>query len=964
MLTAGYIRQDILLPRYFESLYHYNNNSHNMRHLRYLLTILVMLPALFVNAQGDKIPFDAKVKRGQLPNGLRYFIIQNKKPEKKIELRMVVNAGSILEDNDQLGLAHLMEHMNFNGLEHFPHNEVVHYLQSIGVDFGADLNAYTSFDETVYILPIPADDKKKIDQGFQVIADWSHAATLDKDEIDKERGVVLEESRLGKGADDRMMKKWLPEYMNGSMYGERLPIGKDETLKTFPHDVLRRFYKDWYRPDLEAVMVVGDIEPAEAERLIREKFSGFANPASPRTRPASFDVPMRKTSKAMVLSDKEAPYTMVRIIGNSRKEAQPTTLGEWNDEMKKGLFNTMFSNRLDELRNAPNPPFVFAFGGYSGGWARGFNNFQLFAICGTDKIEAATDAVVMEARKAKQFGFTGSELDRAKASLLASYEKQYNERDKTESRNRVDELVRHFTTGEPVPGIEWEYNWAKSNLPGITLSDVNALKEKLIDLDQDYFALVTTKSGDKLPTDADLKGYVDKSLAAPVQAYTEKALPKSLLSAAPKPGKIIKEEKDARIGTTIWTLSNGAKVTFKKTDFKNDEILFSGYRHGGSSLYTGSDFQSADYCNNVVDEMGYGQFSNTDLSKFMTGKIARVSAMMDLNGEYVSGSSSIKDLETAMQLLYLKCTDPRTDASAFTSFKDKQRQMLAQMKSDPDSYFSDSLNNYRYGNNPRMKEIPDPRDYEAIQLPNAVSYYKERFSSANGMNYFFVGSIPEDKFKTLVETYIGSLGDKAVEAKTRDLHIEPLNGQHDFTLRAGTEQKSMVTDIGFFNTPYTQNDELALNILSEVINNRIIDTIREKMSAIYGGGVGLRLQKYPKERFTMQSWLPCGPENSQKVRFAFWDIVASVKKQGNIQPAEISKAVETSIQKYRVNMKTNNYWLSTLSKYQQYGLPTENINNLEDRLHTVTPDVLTSAANKYLSSDNVIHALMIPTAGQ
>lgn len=930
-----------------------------MKPIRFLVAILFVLPGLLANAQNSKIPFDPKVRTGQLPNGLKYFIVQNKKPEKKIELRLAVNAGSILEDNDQLGLAHLMEHMNFNGVAHFPANELVHYLQSIGVDFGADLNAYTSFDETVYILPIPADDKKKIDQGFQVIADWSNTALLDKTEIDKERGVVLEESRLGKGADDRMMKKWLPEYMNGSLYGQRLPIGKDETLKTFPHDVLRRFFKDWYRPNLEAVAVVGDIEPAEAERLIKEKFSGFTNPANPRPRPEDFDVPARTTSKAMVVSDKEAPYTIVRIIGNSRKDPQPTTTEEWKKNMEEQLFNAMFSNRLDELRNAANPPFIFGFGGYSGGWARGWKSFQLFAVCGTDKLEPATEAIVKEAAKVKKFGFTAGEFERAKASVLANYEKQYNERDKTESRNKVDELVRHFLTGEPVPGIEWEYNWAKTNVPGISLNDVNELKN-LIDIDQHYFALVTTKAGDKLPTDAELQSYVDKSLGAQVTAYTEKVLPSKLLAAAPTPGKIVKEEKDDKIGTTTWTLSNGAKITFKKTDFKNDEIVFSGYRNGGSSLYSGNDFMSADMSNNVVDEMGYGEFSNTDLSKFLTGKTVNVDTWVDLYSDNVGGSSSVKDFETAMQLLYLKCSAPRDDAQAFASFKDKQLQMMAQMKSNPQAYFSDSLNNFRYANNPRMKQIHDARDYETIQPQNAIAFYNQRFNSANGMHYFFVGNIPDASFKILVETYIGGLSGTPVEGSPKDLHIDPITGEHEFKFNAGTEPKSMVLESGYFYTPFAQQDELQLTVLGEVVNNRIVDIIREKMSAIYGGGVGMSLQKYPKESFRMQSYLPCGPENAAKVRTALWDILDATKKPGDIKSDEITKAVETSIQKYRVGVKTNNYWLTALSKYDRYGLPTENIINYEARIKAITPDVLTATANKYLGKTNMVHATWMP----
>lgn len=907
----------------------------------------------------DKIPLDAKIKTGVLANGLKYYIIQNKKPEKKIELRMVVNAGSILEDKDQLGLAHLMEHMNFNGLKNFPKNEVVHYLQSIGVDFGADLNAYTSFDETVYILPIPADDKDKIDKGFQIIADWSGAALMENDEIDKERKVVLEESRLGKGADDRMMKKWLPEYMYQSLYAERLPIGDDELLKTFKHDVIKRFHRDWYRPNLQAVMVVGDIEPAEAERLIKLKFSGFKNPANPRPRPEYFDVPARSSSKAMVLSDAEAPYTTIQIIGNSTKKTQATTVGQYMNDIKQNLFNSMISGRFEELKNSATPPFIFAFGGYSGGWARGWENYQLFAICGTDKIKDATEALVRESLKIKKFGFTQAELDRAKSSILNATEKSYNERDKTESRIRVDELVRHFLTNEPAPGIVWEYNLIKAKLGEIKLEDVNKLKEE-ITIDKTYFAVVTTKTANNLPSDAQLKEYVDVSMKSEVVAYEEKALPSTLLAKDPVAGKVVKEETDAKIGTTTWTLSNGAKVSFKKTDFKNDEIQFSGYRFGGSSVYEGADIMSADYCNNVVDEMGYGAFSNTDLQKFMTGKTADVNTIVDLNSDMVQGRSSIKDFETAMQLLYLKCSSPRKDEMAFASFKNRQVQMLAQMKSDPQSYYADTLNKFLYKNHPRSKEIPDAGDFDKINLDNAVAFYNKRFNTANGMHYFFVGSIPENQFKAIIEKYIGGLGNEAVVATTKDIGMEPISGENSLTVKVGKEPKSMVTEMAYFYTPYNQADEMALNLLSEVVNNRITDIIREKMSAIYGGGVGLRLQKYPKEKFSMQSYLPCGPENAEKVKVALWEILNSTKTAGNITADELKKATETALQKYKVGVKTNGFWLASLSKYQQFGLPTENILNLETRLKAATPALLTAAANKYLQTKNVLHALLMP----
>lgn len=930
-----------------------------MKSLKTLLALLCLCLPFLVNAQNEKIPLDSKIKMGQLPNGLKYYIIQNKKPEKKIELRIAVNAGAIQEDDDQLGLAHLMEHMNFNGLKNFPKNEVVHYLQSIGVDFGADLNAYTSFDETVYILPIPADDKDKIDKGFQIIADWSGAALLENDEIDKERNVVLEESRMGKGADDRMMQKWLPEYLNGSRYAKRLPIGDDDLLRNFKHDVIKRFHKDWYRPNIQAVCVVGDIDPAEAERIIKAKFSGFKNPANPRPRPEFYDLPARTSNKAMVLSDPEMPYTMIQIIGNSKRGKSATTVAEYLNDTKKGLFNSMLGGRYEELKNSATPPFIFGGGGVEGGWARGWESFQLFAIAGNDKIKEATEALVTEALKVKQFGFTQAELDRAKAELISIYEKMYNERDKTESKSRVDELVRHFLTNEPVPGIEWEYNIVKKNIDKITLADVNKFKED-INIDKTYFALVTTKTSDKLPSDKDLMGYVDASLKIKSVAYTEKALPKTLLEKEPKAGKVIREVKDDKAGTTTWVLDNTATVTFKKTDFKNDEIIFSGYRFGGASVYEGKDFQSADYSNNVVDEMGYGQFSNTDLQKFMTGKNANVNTIIDVYSDMVSGKSSNKDFETAMQLLYLKSTSPRKDETAFESFKNRQMQMMAQMKSNPQSLYGDTMSKFLYSNHPRSKEIPDASDFANINLDNAMNFYSQRFNTAYGMNYFFVGSIDEASFKTMIEKYIGGLANTPIDIKSKDLGMEPKMGENNFTFNAGTEPKSMVNEMAYFYTPYVQNDELGMTLLAEVINNRITDIIREKMAAMYSGGMGLRLVKFPKEKFSMQSYLPCGPENAEKVKVAFWDILNECKKANNITSEELVKSYETALQKYKVGVKTNGYWLSVLSKYQQYSLPSENILNYETRLKAISTADLTKLANKYLSSPNVMHALMMP----
>ncbi len=924
------------------------------------LAILLFITGI-VNAQdfASPMPLNPKIKTGQLPNGLKYLIVQNKKPEKKIELRLAVNAGSMMEDNDQLGLAHFMEHMNFNGLKHFPHNEVVHYLQSIGVKFGADLNAYTSFDETVYILPIPSENKAKVDSGFTILADWSGAALLDNKEIDSERSVVLEESRLGKGAEDRMFRKWFPRYLNGSLYAERLPIGKDDILKNFSYDVLKRFHHDWYRPDLQCVIVVGDIEPAEAERQIKEKFSGFKNPANERPRPESFDMPARTANDAMVLSDAEATYTLIQIIGNSYKSKKDMTGADYKSGLAEQLFNAMMSGRYEELKNSSNPPFVYGSSNISEGFGRGWKNFSSFAVCGNDNMKEAVFALVSEAMRIKKYGFTEAELKRAKASLISAYETSYKERDKTESSHLVQELIRHFLKGEAVPGIEWEYAFSKQVIPGISLKEVNNLSSK-IDIDKNYFALITGKTSDKLPTDADLKNWVDAALKENVTAYAEKAIAANLLDKEPTSGKIIKEEKNEKLGTITYQLNNGAKVTIKPTDFKNDQVLLKGQRFGGSSLYEGSDYQSADYSNNAVDEMGYGNFSNTDLQKFLSGKVASVGINMETYTESISGSSSNTDMQTMFQLLYLECTSPRVDETAFKSFVNRGKQQVEAYKLNPQYLFLDTANFSMFNKNPRAHVIPIASDYDHINMDHAVQFYKQRFGSAYGMQYTIVGSFKEGEIKPLIEKYIGGMPGNEISTKYKDLNIDPIEGKNSFTLRKGKEPKSLITDYIYGQKPYDVNDETYTYLLTSVINNKIVDTLREKMGGIYGGGTSLSLSKYPKETYTMRCQLPCGPENLDKLEKAFWEIIEGVKAPGGITSEDLKKVTEGAIQSYKVNIKTNEFWLNSIARSTLLGNDPERILTFETRINAVTPQKLIETANKYLNSPNVYKAHWLP----
>ncbi len=927
----------------------------------FLATLLICQGA-FAQKNEDlsgKIPVSPDVKIGTLKNGLKYYIKYNKKPEKKVELRLAENAGAILEDDSQQGLAHFMEHMNFNGLKHFPGNELVHYLQSIGVSFGNDLNAYTGFDETVYILPVPADDPGKLDSAFMVLADWSGSALLSGEEIEKERGVILAESRLGKGADDRMMKKWLPAMFNGSKYGNRLPIGKDSIIEHFDHAVLQQFYRDWYRPDLQAVIVIGDIPVEKAEKMIIEKFSGFTNPAITRERPASFEVKPYTKNKAMVLSDSEADRTSILLKGNSLPRKPVITLADYQNKMVNELSFKMLNSRFEELRNSANPPFVYAYAYLGGGWARGYESFTLGAMSGSTEIEKAVEALVTESIRVKKYGFTDAELLRAKASMISDYEKKYLERDKTESGDLTWEYVSNFFEKDAIPGIEWEYNFVKSHLDEITLKSFNEIRGK-IDIDNKFFAYVTAKTQPGLPSDIQLMGWIETSLKKPVEPYTEKKISSSLLEKEPVAGKIVDKVTNEKLGTTTFTLSNYATVCIKPTDFKNDEILLKGQRFGGFSLYAGEDYQSAQWCNNVVEDMGYGKFTKSDLTKFLSGKNVNVNPAVVEYTEYIDGNSTIKDLETMFQLLYLKCTSPRKDAEAFQSYVSRSKQSLESVKQNPQYLFMDSAYNTLYQGNKRAHMIESTADYDKINIDHAMAYYRERICNPAGMYYTIVGSFTEAQIIPLIEKYIGGLVPAEINSQYKDIGLFPVTGSKSFTLRKGSEPQAMLMHYITGKMPYNVDDNFMLVQLNEVLNNKIIDTIREKMSAIYGGGCGGTLQKYPREEFLIQSYFPCSPDNIEKVHTAFLDLVASAKAENGITENDWQKAREPAIEKNKVDLKKNDYWLNILQSSFLNGTDPERILTKEARLKAIKPEQLVETARKFYSTPNIFKAEWLP----
>ena len=925
-----------------------------------LLFLLASLGAAAQVKLTDPLPIAPEIKIGKLSNGLTYYIRKNSRPEKKVELRLVVKAGSILEDDDQQGLAHFTEHMAFNGSKNFKKNDLVSFLQSIGVEFGADLNAYTSFDETVYILPIPLDKKENLDKGFLVLEDWASTVAFDNAEIDKERGVVLEESRLGKGANDRMNKVIYPKLFEGSKYAERLPIGKEDILKNFKYDVIKRFYKDWYRPDLMAVVVVGDLDPAEAEKMIKTHFEKLKNPAKPRPRTYS-TIESRKTSEGLVVTDKEATNHILQIL-YSNKIAKPEVLvGDYRNQIVKGLFSAMLSQRMQELTQKPNPPYIFG-GSNLGGFVHGYEVYSSFAVVSKAGAEPAISAVIQENERARRFGFTANELARTKKSMLRNIERSYNERDKSESKNYADEYIRNFLEQEPLPGIENEFSYYKQFLDGISLEEVNQLTAKLIPSNENKLVILQgpEKADFAIPTNADLLLIANNAEKIPVTAYEEKVIAASLLEKAPEGGKIIFSKENKELGYHELTLGNGVKVILKPTDFKNDQVVMTATRFGGQSLYPDKDMYNAQYAATVVQQMGVKDISPTDLRKMLAGKTVNASPRISNLNEGMSGQSGSADVEAMLQLTYLYFTQPRKDEALFNSFVTKQQAMYQNLMSNPQAVYQDSMQMIMYNKHPRGPRVPKVEDFNKINLDRALDIYKERFGNATGFTFILVGSFDVAKIKPLIATYLGSLPSSPASASSfKDLGIRPVKGVVKKEVKKGTEPKSFISMAFTGEAPYTDEASLKLQALIEVLNIKLIESLREELSGIYGGGMRGNLAKNPYNNYTINVSLPCGPENVDKLIKATMDEIQKIKDNGPAE-ADLTKVKETWTKQYQEDVKDNNYWLNKLQQSVEMGSNAGDVLTVEKRINAITTKDVKEAANLYFNMKNYLQVVLNP----
>lgn len=926
---------------------------------RLFIWLFLAIPALaFAQPKAtDVIPVSPDIKTGVLPNGLKYYIKKNSKPENKMELRLAVNAGSILEDDNQLGLAHFTEHMAFNGSKHFKKNDLVSFLQSIGVKFGAHLNAYTSFDETVYMLSIALDKADNLEKGLTVLEDWAGGVLFDAAEIEKERGVVLEESRGSKGANDRMYRQIYPKLFGGSKYANRLPIGKDEILKTFKPETIKKFYADWYRPNLMAVVAVGDFDVADVEAKIKTHFSKLNNKKA-RER-AMVQLPARQQSEGLVVTDKEATNAILQIFYPYAKSKDEATVGDYRSSLVESLFQAMLSQRMSELTQKANPPFIFG-GSSKGGFIRGYEAFQGFAVLSPAGVEPAINALIQEGERARKFGFTEAELDRAKKSALKGIERSYNERDKSESDGYADEYVRNFLEKEPIPGIENEFLYYQTFMPGITLEEVNKAAAATIPQGGKILAVITSPEspGFALPTNDQLLGMIEAASKVEVKPYEEKAVASSLMAAPPTAGKVVSEKENKELGYITWTLGNGVTVVAKSTDYKNDQVVMSGFRYGGQFLYDTKDRYSAENAATVIQQMGIGQFSPTDLQKVLAGKNAGAAPRISQLSEGIAGSSSAVDLEAMLQLTHLYFTQPRIDAELYQSFITKQKGMVQNMMANPQFVFQDTLFSTLYAKHERGPRAPNVATFDKIELNRAVEIYKERFSNANGFTFIFVGKFDLPALKSLCETYLASLPSTTQTSTFRDIGLRPAKGVIKKEVYRGKEPKSFIALQFTGEAEYSEAEQLKLNMLVELMNIKLIEKLREDLGGMYSGGMNGSLSKYPYANYTIGSSVPCGPENVEKLIKATWEEINKVK--AGPSDADLNKVKEAMKKTYLESMKDNGYWRTRLQQCVEWGFDPANILTLEKRVDAITTKDIQAAAQKFFNEKNYLQVVLYP----
>ncbi len=927
-----------------------------------LLLGLLTFSGLGGVAQGldlnSPVPVDTAFRMGTLADGLHYYIRHNATVKDRADFYIAQNVGAILEDDSQNGLAHFLEHMAFNGTKNYPDKKLIEYLESIGVKFGENINAFTSLDETVYNLSdVPVARQSAVDSALLILHDWSGYISLKDDELDNERGVIREEWRTGRSADRRMYKELLPTIYAGSKYATRDVIGDINVINGFNHQEIRDFYHKWYRPDLQSIIIVGDVDVNKVEQTIKTLFQDIPKRDNPTPRPY-FNVPDNKEPIVGIASDPEARNSVVRVYyKRPAVDKDKKNLQYMRTDIIKDIVSSMLRSRLNELVQKPNPPFVVAFGSV-GSMVRTEDAFVLTAIAKNGQTLDGLGALIREDERMKRFGFTATELDRAKLDYLRGKENMLKEKDKQKNETFVWECVDNFLEGEPMPSIQFDYKFSAAVLPTISLDELNAYAKSLV-TDDNMVVTVTgpEKEGIKMPTKEEVLKTIADVKAESIQPYVDQVSNKPLVENVPTPGTVKTVKEDKAFGTTEWTLSNGAKVVFKKTDFKDDQIVLSGFGEGGTSLVSNADLPSVTMAADLVSNGGVGGFSSVELEKMLSGKVVDVRPQISGTSEGVSGTASPKDFETMLQLVYLYFTQPKVDTELFNSYMERLKAYFANISADPRSAFRDSISVLMANHNPRV--MPMNVDFlNKVDYQKAIKLYRERFADASGFTFIFTGNVNPEESKSLIETYIGGLPSLNKKESAKDNGIRPPVGkvQNLFTKPLKTPKTSVyVAYTG--KADYSLEDMVAVDAIESILQNRYTETIREKEGGSYGVGVRGSISDFPVPSFNIYMVFDTDPKIADKMIGIIYAEVDSLMKNG---PAEetLAKAKEHFITAFQQNVRENSFWTSTIREKYENGLDT--YTKYLEVVNSLTPAKIKEAANKFFGQGNVAEVVMSP----
>jgi zinc protease len=903
-----------------------------------------------------RLPSDTVVRRGLMANGMAFYVRANAEPRARAELRLVVNAGSVLEDDDELGYAHFVEHMAFNGTRRFFAHSLVDFLERAGMRFGPDVNAYTSFDETVYTLTLPTDSARFLETGLDILEDWATAIAFDTAEVRAEKGVIVEEWRLGRGADQRLQDRHLGSIFGRSRYGARLPIGTPASIQAATAEKLRAFHRRWYRPELMAVVAVGDFDPVRMESMIRERF-GVIPPSPPAVpRRMVYSVAPGVGTRYSVATDPEATSSTVTVVHTAPSRVR-RTVREYRGAIVDMLYNGVLNDRLNETTQRPGAPFLDV-SSVSGSLVRPLDAYFLTARVPEGGAERGLGALLGEAERAARFGFTPGELAREKADLLRSWEQIHREQEKTTSAQYAAQYVGHFLFGGPLLTVESEYQLQRALLPGIRAGEVSArAREWLQGRSRSVLVSLPERAGGARPDSARLAAVVDSVARARLTPYTDTVSGAPLLPRPPAGGRVVAERVHEAVGVTEWTLSNGVRVLLKPTDFRADEVALAGRSPGGTSLAGDDDYLYAATAAAAAQVGGVGSFSVVDLGKRLSGKTASVGVEVSELSESVSGYAARHDLETMFQLVYLYFTAPRRDPAAWEAYRERAREAFRDRAASPEAALGDTLRAALTQGHPRARQLNAAR-VDSLDLDRALDYYRDRFADAGDFTFYLVGALEPDSLRPLVEKYLGGLPAAGRRDVPRDLGVRTPAGVVRRTVRRGVEPQAR-TQVVFSGPAVWERRTVALlRTLADALEIRLRERLREQLGGTYGVGVGASAMREPRPEYRLVMDFSASPERLDELSRALFAELERIRRQGFTE-AELAKVREQQRRERETQVRDNDFWMSQIVQYDLHGWDLAGI--LAPPLsQSFTADDVRAAARLYLDVGRYVQVSLLP----